>query len=329
MMDFIIADPDKKDLCFLDDSASLDFDVGSSDDFQFSIVLNDYDSSAHVEGNILYCLGTEYGGIFEDPEVSTKDNKKTLTGDTFRGMLKKKYIEPASGEDYFTISGELNACIKQLVDSAFSDDLFRVSEDNTGVYLSTFTFDRYCTLLDGINKMLASKSFRLSIKAVRINDDFFVELSATPVADYSNDIEFSQDNDIQFKIKKVTNKYNYMIALGKGELKDRQVLYFYCDNSGNVSSVASIPKGDKVKVYLYDNLSTEDLTDDAIKKFSEINSSDEYSMTIKEDIELELGDIVGGRDYITGMTVAQPVTRKIIKYSNNKQTISYEIGGNT
>lgn len=329
MMDFIIADPDKKDLCFLDDSASLDFDVGSSDDFQFSIVLNDYDPSAHIEGNILYCLGTEYGGIFEDPEVSTKDNKKTLTGDTFRGMLKKKYIEPASGEDYFTISGELNACIKQLVDSAFSDDLFRVSEDNTGVYLSTFTFDRYCTLLDGINKMLASKSFRLSIKAVRINDDFFVELSATPVADYSNDIEFSQDNDIQFKIKKVTNKYNYMIALGKGELKDRQVLYFYCDNSGNVSSVASIPKGDKVKVYLYDNLSTEDLTDDAIKKFSEINSSDEYSMTIKEDIELELGDIVGGRDYITGMTVAQPVTRKIIKYSNNKQTISYEIGGNT
>lgn len=329
MMDFIIADPDKKDLCFLDDSASLDFDVGSSDDFQFSIVLNDYDPSAHVEGNILYCLGTEYGGIFEDPEVSTKDNKKTLTGDTFRGMLKKKYIEPASGEDYFTISGELNACIKQLVDSAFSDDLFRVSEDNTGVYLSTFTFDRYCTLLDGINKMLASKSFRLSIKAVRINDDFFVELSATPVADYSNDIEFSQDNDIQFKIKKVTNKYNYMIALGKGELKDRQVLYFYCDNSGNVSSIDSIPKGDKVKVYLYDNSSTEGLTDDAIKKFSEINSSDEYSMTIKEDIELELGDIVGGRDYITGMTVAQPVTRKIIKYSNNKQTISYEIGGNT
>lgn len=329
MMDFIIADPDKKDLCFLDDSASLDFDVGSSDDFQFSIVLNDYDPSAHIEGNILYCLGTEYGGIFEDPEVSTKDNKKTLTGDTFRGMLKKKYIEPASGEDYFTISGELNACIKQLVDSAFSDDLFRVSEDNTGVYLSTFTFDRYCTLLDGINKMLASKSFRLSIKAVRINDDFFVELSATPVADYSNDIEFSQDNDIQFKIKKVTNKYNYMIALGKGELKDRQVLYFYCDNSGNVSSIDSIPKGDKVKVYLYDNSSTEDLTDDAIKKFSEINSSDEYSMTIKEDIELELGDIVGGRDYITGMTVAQPVTRKIIKYSNNKQTISYEIGGNT
>lgn len=329
MMDFIIADPDKKDLCFLDDSASLDFDVGSSDDFQFSIVLNDYDPSAHVEGNILYCLGTEYGGIFEDPEVSTKDNKKTLTGDTFRGMLKKKYIEPASGEDYFTISGELNACIKQLVDSAFSDELFRVSEDNTGVHLSTFTFDRYCTLLDGINKMLASKSFRLSIKAVRINDDFFVELSATPVADYSNDIEFSQDNDIQFKIKKVTNKYNYMIALGKGELKDRQVLYFYCDNSGNVSSIDSIPKGDKVKVYLYDNSSTEDLTDDAIKKFSEINSSDEYSMTIKEDIELELGDIVGGRDYITGMTVAQPVTRKIIKYSNNKQTISYEIGGNT
>lgn len=326
-MEFIIADADKKDLCFLNESASLDFDIGSSDDFQFNIVLDDYDPEVHVEGNVLYNLGTEYGGIFDDPEISTKDNKITLTGDTFRGMLKKKYIEPSKGEDYYKISGELNNCIKTLMNSAFSNALFKVSDVNTGVSVTNCQFDRYCSLLDGINKMLASKSHRVSIKAVRIEDDFFVELSAVPIADYSDDIEFSQDSDIQFKIKRVTNKYNYMIALGKGEMKDRQVLYFYCDKSGNVSSVASIPKGDKVKVYLYDNSSTENLESDAIKKFAEINSVDEYSMTIKDDMELELGDIVGGRDYTTGMTVAQPVTRKIIKYSNKKQSISYEIGG--
>lgn len=326
-MDFIIADANKKDLCFLDDSASLDFDVGSSDDFQFSIVLNDYDPEAHIEGNILYNLGTEYGGVFDNPEISTRDNKITLTGDTFRGMLKKKYIEPSKGADYYTVSGELNTCIKTLVNKVFTNVLFRVSDKNTNVSVKNFQFDRYCNLLDGINKMLASKSYRLSIKAIRIEEDFFVELSATPIVDYSDDIEFSQDSDIQFKIKRVTNKYNYMIALGKGELKDRQVLYFYCDKAGNVSSVAAIPKGDKVKVYLYDNSSTEDLKGDAIKKFAEINSVDEYSMTIKDDMELELGDIVGGRDYITGMTIVQPITRKIIKYSNKKQSISYEIGG--
>lgn len=326
-MEFIIADENKKDLCFLDDSASLDFDIGLSDDFQFSIVLNDYDPEAHIEGNILYDLGTEYGGVFDDPEISTRGNRITLTGDTFRGMLKKKYIEPSRGEDYCTISGELNVCIKSLISKAFSNVLFKVSAENTGVSVSSFQFDRYCSLLDGINKMLASKSHRLSIKAVRIDDDFFVELSAVPIVDYSDDIEFSQDSDIQFKIKRVTNKYNYMIALGRGELKNRQVLYFYCDKAGNISSVASIPKGDKVKVYLYDNSSAEDLENDAIKKFAAINSADEYSMTVKDDTELELGDIVGGRDYTTGITIAQPVTRKIIKYSNKKQVISYEIGG--
>lgn len=325
-MEFIIADTNKKDLCFLNDSASLDFDVGAADDFQFSTVLNDYDPKIHIEGNILYNLGTEYGGVFDDPEISTRDNKITLTGDTFRGMLKKKYIEPSKGEDYYTISGELNTCIKTLIENAFSDVLFKVSDENTGINVD-YTFNRYCSLLDGINKMLASKSYRLSIKAIRLENDFFVELSAVPIVDYSNDIEFSQDSDIQFKIKRVTNKYNYMIALGKGELKDRQVLYFYCDKAGNVTSVASIPKGDDVKVYLYDNSSTEDLESDAIKKFAEINSADEYSMTIKDDVELEIGDIVGGRDYITGITIAQPVTRKILKYSNQKQSISYEIGG--
>lgn len=325
-MEFIIADANKNDLCFLGDSASLDFDVGVADDFQFSTVLTDYDPEIHMEGNILYNIGTEYGGVFDDPEISTRDNKITLTGDTFRGMLKKKYIEPSKGKDYYTISGELNTCIRTLIDNAFSNTLFKVSDKDTGINVD-YTFNRYCSLLDGINKMLASKSYRLSIKAIRLENDFFVELSAVPIVDYSNDIEFSQDSDIQFKIKRVTNRYNYMIALGKGELKDRQVLYFYCDKAGKVTSVASIPKGDDVKVYLYNNSSAEDLESDAIKKFAEINSADEYSMTIKDDMELELGDIVGGRDYITGITIAQPVTRKILKYSNKKQSISYEIGG--
>ena len=326
-MEFIIADANKRDLCFLNDSADIDFDIGSSDDFQFSVALNDYDPEAHIESNILYNIGTEYGGIFNDPEINTRDNKMILTGDTFRGMLKKKYIEPSKGEDYFSISGELNSCIKTLMNKAFTEALFKVSDENTGMKVS-YTFNRYCSLLDGLNAMLASRSYRLRIKAVRVEGDFFVELSATPIIDYSNDIEFSQDSDIQFRIKRVTNRYNYMIALGKGELKERQVLYFYCDENGNVSSVASIPKGDNVKVYLYDNSSTEDLNGDAIKKFSEINSLDEYSMTIKDDIELELGDVVGGRDYTTGMTIAQPITRKIIKYNNQRQSISYEIGGN-
>lgn len=325
-MDFIIADRNKNDLCFLDNSASLDFDVGSSDDFQFSISLNDYDETIHKEGNILYLIGTEFGGIFNDPEVITKENKISFTGDTFRGMLKKKYIEPLRGEDYYSINGELNHCIKTLLDNAFSEELFKVSNEDTNKNVS-FTFDRYCSLLDGINKMLSSVNYRLSIKAVRENQDFFVELSAVPKADYSSDIEFSQDSEIQFKIKRITNKYNYMIALGRGELKDRQVLYFYCDENGSVSKVSSIPKGDSVKVYLYDNSSTEDLENDAIKKFAEINHSDECSMTVKNDIELELGDIVGGRDYITGLTISQTVTRKILKYSNLKQSISYEIGG--
>lgn len=325
-MDFIIADSNKKDLCFLSDDDSLDIDIGVDNDFQFSTVLTEYNAEIHRENNILYCLGTEYGGVFNDPEISTKDNKITFTGDTFRGMLKKKYIEPNKGEDYFIISGELNYCINQLIGNAFSDSLFKVSSADTGINI-TFSFDRYCSLLDGINKMLASKSCRLSIKAVRVEDDFFVELSATPIVDYSDDIEFSQDSDIQFKIKRATNKYNYMIALGKGELKDRQVLYFYCDEAGQVSAADSIPRGDDVKVYLYDNTSSEDLEADSVKKFAEINSADEYSMTIRDDIELELGDIVGGRDYITGITVSQPITKKIIKYSNKKQSISYGIGG--
>lgn len=326
-MDFLIADANKKDLCFLEDGTSLDFDIGSEDDFQVSVPLTDYDETVHTSGNILYCIGTEYGGVLDDPEISTKDNKITFTGDTFRGMMKKKYIEPPEGEDYRIINGEANECIKSLIQTAFTSTIFSVSSLDTGAEIKNFQFDRYCSLLDGLTKMLASVNQRLIIKAIRTKDDFTIELSSKPIVDYSQDIEFSQDNNINFKIKKVTNKYNYMIALGKGELHKRQVLYFRCDAGGAVTQVSAIPKGDNVKVYLYDNTSTEDFAADAVKKFAEINAADKYSMTMKDGIELEIGDVVGGRDYVTGLTIAQPITRKIIKYNNKKQSISYEIGG--
>ena len=149
-----------------------------------SVPLTDYDETIHTSGNILYCLGTEYGGVLNDPEISTKDNKITFTGDTFRGMLKKKYIEPPEGEDYRIINGEANECIQSLIQTAFTSTIFSVSDLDTGAEIKNFQFDRYCSLLDGLIKMLASVNQRLIIKAIRTDDDFTIELSSKPIIDY-------------------------------------------------------------------------------------------------------------------------------------------------
>ena len=40
---------------------------------------------------------------------------------------------------------------------------------------------------------------------------------------------------------------------------------------------------------------------------------------------VELGDIVGGRERITGIVMAKPISKKIVKITNNKLKISYEV----
>lgn len=326
-MDFIITDSEKRELGFIDRASSLDLEIGGTNDFELKIKLDDFSSDKYAPKHFIICPDTEYGGILDDPEVITGEKMICFYGDTFRGLLYKRCIEPPKGQDYKIISGELNSCINQLVKEHFKD-MFTVSAEDTGVTLSNYKFNRYVTLGEGIDSMLNSVGYRLDIKII-LGDKFCVQLSAQPVCDYSESIEFSQDSNIQFEIKKITNRYNYMICLGKGELKDRTVVYLYMDEMGKISRVSAIPKGDTVRVYIYDNNNSENedtLIADAKKKFAELNGSDSQKLTVNDNVSLELGDIVGGRDYITGLSVAQPVTKKIVRYEKNVCLLSYEIG---
>ena len=48
---------------------------------------------------------------------------------------------------------------------------------------------------------------------------------------------------------------------------------------------------------------------------------------VLEDIGLELGDIVAGRDRETGIFLKRPVSRRIIKTDGLTETITYEVEG--
>ena len=108
-------------------------------------------------------------------------------------MLEHKIIQPPAGSDYKKVSGELNEVLKTLIDPEF-DGLFVVSQENTGVSVSNYQFDRYCTLLDGIVEMLASKGYRLEIRHKREEGiPGYVLISAVPVVDHSDQVELSKD----------------------------------------------------------------------------------------------------------------------------------------
>lgn len=329
-MDFYMTDKDRYDMMYLSDKCSFDFEIGSENDFEIGIPVSLYDSEIYEKGHYIYCDGTEYGGRIEGIKSDTSDGVVKIYGETFRGMLKDKVVEPPTGEAYLYVSGDLTNCLKALLGGQYTD-VFKVSDDLTGVSVSNYKVNRYDYILNAMESLLESKGYRLDISVVNEETQFFVELSAKPNA---VDDEISQDYDLNFSIDKKILKYNYIIALGGGQLEKRTVLYLHQKEDGTIEQVSEIPNGDDIRVYKYDYSSSEstgsetELLDGAAKKFDEINESDSQAMTISDGsrIELELGSVISGRDYVTGITIQEPVTKKILKIKNGIATISYRIG---
>ena len=329
-MDFYMADLDRYDVLCLPDKCLIDVEVGSDNDFEIEIPVSMYSSEIYEKGRYVYCDGTEYGGRLEGIKSDTSDGVVKIYGETFRGMLKDKVVEPPTGEAYLYVSGDLTNCLKALLGGQYTD-VFKVSDTLTGVSVSNYKVNRYDYILNAMESLLEPKGYRLDISVINEEEAFFVELSAKL---NEVDDEISQDYDLNFSIDKKILKYNYMIALGGGQLEKRTVLYLHQKGDGTVEQVSEIPNGDDIRVYKYDYSSSDstgndtELIDSATKKFNEINESDSQTMTISDgsQIELELGSVVSGRDYVTGITIQEPVTKKILKVKNGIPTISYGIG---
>ena len=66
-------------------------------------------------GEFVYIDGTEYGGVIDQYTQSTVSDVVSYTGRTWHGMLAGKVIVPPSGYNYYTLSGDANACIRTLL----------------------------------------------------------------------------------------------------------------------------------------------------------------------------------------------------------------------
>lgn len=330
-MDFYITDKNRYDILYLSKKCSIDMDVGNDNDFEIEIPVSLYKKEIYEQGRYIYCENTEYGGRITEINSDTSDETVKIIGETFRGMLLDKVVEPPTGEAYRYVSGDLTECLKTLLGSQY-DGVFKVSSTLTGVSVSNYKINRYAYMLDAMEALLESEGYRLDINIVNENEQFYAEISAKDAGEV--DDEISQDYDLNFDITKNLFKYNYMIALGSGQLEKRTVIYLHLKDDGTVEKVSKIPDGDDVKVYKYDysssdsSESADELFNSAVDKFSEINDPDSQTMTIGDEvqIDLEIGDIVSGRDYITGITIEEPVTKKILKIKNGIPIVSYGIG---
>ena len=324
----ILADQNLRDICPVMD-AGIDIAIGEENNYEIK-VRRDKWRSEYTFGNAFYIKGTEYGGIIGEVDTNTAEDTISLLGRTWRGMLDKKIIHPPDGQDYRKVSGELNTVLNDLITEQF-DDYFVVSQDDTGVNLTNYQFDRYCTLLTGINKLLKNVGCRLKIRYVQQErgQPGYVELSAVPIVDYSEQIELSQDSQLNFTFKNYHNGVNHLICLGKGELQDRQVIDLYVQEDGSIGSEPFYTGIQEIAETYEDTSSeTDELEEKGREKLQELMNSTSFSMDVETlNMDVAIGDIIGGRDYLTGLYAKKPIAKKIYKVEDGKTSLEYGIEG--
>lgn len=320
-MDMILAKSDGQEICIVD--YDFDVDQGETNDFQINASYASWIPEIAI-GDLIYIPGTEIGGIIKNISSATNTGNIYLKGYTWRGYLSKRVIRPPTGSDYYIAVGELNNIIRSLVDIPN----FVVPQINTGIHVH-YQFERYCSVLDGIEKMLQTVGCRLDIQYIQTETGGYIQVQAVKAGMYGNTIEYSQDSMIDFNSTDDQMGVNHLICLGKGELKDRIVIDLYADKDGNISQNKTIRGIDEI-VETFENSGAEEetLIESGTNRLQEHISKKSFTATIKQtEKELFIGDIVTGQDYITGNTVTKPIVDKVVKRTNGTYTRDYKIEG--
>ena len=298
-----------------------DFEIGDTENsFLVTCLRSEWETI--TDGSRIYIPGTEYGGLFKRLKTNTKNGTISVGGYTWRGMLQHKILSPPAGADYATDSGELNAIIGARVSAAFPG-LFIGSSDSTGVTV-TYQYNRYVTLYEGLKELLKSVGYKMRIAYNMESGRVMVD--AVPIVDYSSQIEFSSDMTANYYMTQEGTGVNHLICLGQGELKNRIVEHLYVDGNGVISQTQTFFNENEIaEVYDYAGASRDDLIQSGSDQLKGELNLNEFAIELESEREVQIGDIVGSRDYITGYTVTAPITTKIVKFEDGFVKIEYKL----
>lgn len=324
-LEYIYTDSNYNELGYLT-HIDADIEIGkydvSKNDFELTLSLKDRDPLFTV-GSLFYKENTEIGGVIQRLKVNTSDNTITLIGPTFRGLLEKEYIQPSNGNAYLYLNAEANKCIDALIGDRFGN-LYTV--DDLGASDINVKYDvRDINLLQALEKALGASNARLCI---RHQVDGKVHLYAEKINDLSDTLQYDNGYQIDMTVKTESKPYNHILCLGKGELLDRLRINLYLQSDGSWSESNENYKGLNRKTYKHEDVNVDDraeLIKNATEKVAEANESDTLEISFDAD-DVELFDIVGAKENVTGISFKEPITQKIIKISNDDVEVSYKVG---
>lgn len=328
---FIVANEKGEELGYVKEANYIDLELGENNDFELEFSTDAWKEEAYNWGYRIFIPNTEYGGLLEERKTTTGQGTVTWLGYTWRGLLNQKIIQPPDGETHLTVSGDANKIIKHIIGSRFGS-LFVAETEASGIEIRNYQFDRYCTVLEGLEKMLAGKQARLKICYKQGTPgllDSAVLLSAVPITDWSEHLEYSQDGRLTFTTEDYRRGINHLICAGEGEGTERQVLHLYVQGDGSILQDKPYYSGLAEREALYSYTSVEDLEQlkkDGIKQLESLKNYRGMEAHIN-NVDVDIGDIVGGRDRVTGMSIQQPVVGKILTIKDGETDVEYKLKG--
>lgn len=327
-MDFIVTDKYGHDKGYVEHCGA-EFNIGQDNDFEIKIQNKFFSDDRHRKNCRVFAENTEYGGLIRNINPVTEDHIVKLTGPTWRGILNQRAINPASNT-HITLQGDANAVLSQYITSLGLSEIYTVSSSNSGVILN-YQVPLQSMLLDAFSAALDAVGARLDIKYKMgdPNGKGFVLLEVKPVIDHSETIEIGEDGNVKLDILDYQNGVNHLICYGKGELADRQRVDLYAWSDGSIQKTAYYTGIDLIEQY-YEDTSAEtvqELEESGREKFLDLMNYKQLKISVS-DMDLELGDIVGGRERITGIYMTSPVVRKIVSVTGKgRVSIDYKLKG--
>lgn len=325
---FIAAKPTGEEIDYMNEDCEIDLDLGDTNDFELRMDRKSWKKEKYWYDHRIFIPGTEYGGIINDLEVLTSTLEIVFRGFTWRGMLQNKIVEPPAGEEHLILNGDLNDILRELIGDRF-DGLFVVPSELTGVTATNWQVDRYATMYDAITKLLDTYGHRIQIKYVEPEDlEYgYVTIQAVPVEDYSDQIEYSQEGKVTFKIRDYRGGVNHLVCVGEGQNEERAVLHLYVQEDGSIGKTqVYFGLQEVAALYNFSSADLDRLEEDGTKRLKSLQNYKSIDVDV-DDIDLEIGDIVGGYEEVTETWLQKPVIGKIIKVNRGKATIEYKVKG--
>ena len=323
-MDIIHADAERHEIGFIQDFTKFDAEISQTptlDRNQFVLTMDedDYLESGITDGAFVYIPFSEFGGQVDEIKHASKQGQVTISGATWRGLLCRKIVEPTTGAAYLTINKtEPNKALQTLIGDRFGDFFDVGGEEIKGAVVSGEF--RFQTLLDAIVSSFSDA--HLEISCIYDNIQKKVRVFPRKVSDYSSLVDLSQDYGV--------STYNHIIALGRGELTEREVVHLYRLENGTITetSPGNLGLADRVTTFDYPNAESRDeLVKSAKKQLEALAPMRSIEMDTSEmGVPLELGDLVSGRDRVTGLVTTKAISNVILTITASGEKLETKVG---